>query len=228
MLHSTFYGNNFEKSDIDFLSVLKKNLDYTLKLYFIKFIVKAERDGVFPILLQPKSNIEEIQILSEQYFKKIDITFTNVRNQVKENRITTILGLNIPMINESIFKINSFSEEIKNQFFKLEDDFRNDSIEDEEEQKKKIQEFELKENKMYQNIKFEYERVELFQFILQRQKDNCLTQELFFLIKEDFYTIFIINKFKHKNIKHIKEFLHYIISLKFPQSEDLSDFLFFN
>ena len=80
---------------------------------------------------------------------------------------------------------------------------------------------------MYQNIKFEYERVELFKFI-QRQKDNCLTQELFFLIKEDFYTIFIINKFKHKNIKHIKEFLHYIISLKFPQNEDLSDFLFFN
>ena len=42
------------------------------------------------------------------------------------------------MINESIFKINSFSEEIKNQFFKLEDDFRNDSIEDEEEQKNKF------------------------------------------------------------------------------------------
>ena len=60
MLHSTFYGNNFKKSDIDFLSILKKNLDNTLKLYFIKFIVKTERDGVFPILLQPKSNIEEI------------------------------------------------------------------------------------------------------------------------------------------------------------------------
>ena len=60
MLHSTFYGNNFEKSDIDFLSIFKKNLDNTLKLYFIKFIVKTERDGVFPILLQPKSNIEEI------------------------------------------------------------------------------------------------------------------------------------------------------------------------
>ena len=103
MLHSTFYGNNFKKSDIYFLSIWKKILDYTLKLYFIKFIVKAERDGVFPILLQPKSNIEEIQILSEQYFKKIDVTFTNVRNQVKENRITTILGLNIPMIKESIF-----------------------------------------------------------------------------------------------------------------------------
>ena len=132
------------------------------------------------------------------------------------------------MIKESIFKLNSSSEEIKNKFFKLEDDFRNDSIEDEEKQKKQIREFELKENKMYQNIKFEYERVELFKFILQRQKDNCLTQELFFLIKEDFYTIFIINKFKHKNIKHIKEFLHYIISLKFPQSEDLSDFLFFS
>ena len=55
-----------------------------------------------------------------------------------------------------------------------------------------------------------------------------MTQELFFLIQEVVYTIFIINKFKHKNIKHIKEFLHYIISLKFPQSEDLSDFLFFS
>ncbi len=55
-----------------------------------------------------------------------------------------------------------------------------------------------------------------------------MTQELFFLIQEDFYIIFIINKFKHKNIKHIKEFLHYTISLKFPQSEDLSDFLFFS
>ena len=50
LLHSIFYGNNFEKSDIDFLSILKKNLDNTLKLYFIKFIVKTERDGVFPIL----------------------------------------------------------------------------------------------------------------------------------------------------------------------------------
>ena len=56
----------------------------------------------------------------------------------KINRITTILRLNIPMINESIFKLNRSSEENKNQFFKLEDDFRNDSIEDEEEQKNKF------------------------------------------------------------------------------------------
>ncbi len=55
-----------------------------------------------------------------------------------------------------------------------------------------------------------------------------MTQELFFLNQEGFYTIFIINKFKHKNIKYIKEFLYYIISLKFPQSEGLSDFLFFS
>ena len=44
--------------------ILKKsdiiNFKKTLKQYFIKFIVKTERDGVFPILLQPKSNIEEI------------------------------------------------------------------------------------------------------------------------------------------------------------------------
>ena len=40
------------------------------------------------------------------------------------------------MIKESIFKLKISSEEIKNQFFKLEDDFRNDSIEYEEEQKK--------------------------------------------------------------------------------------------
>ena len=56
----------------------------------------------------------------------------------KINRITTILRLNIPMINESFFKLNSFSEEIKNQLIKSDDDFRNDSIEDEEEQKNKF------------------------------------------------------------------------------------------
>jgi hypothetical protein len=60
LLHSIFYRNNFEKSDIWIFINFKKNLGYTLKLYFIKFIVKTERDGVFPILLQPKSNIEEI------------------------------------------------------------------------------------------------------------------------------------------------------------------------
>ena len=46
------------KNQILFIN-FKKNLGYTLKLYFIKFIIKTERDGVFPILLQPKSNIEE-------------------------------------------------------------------------------------------------------------------------------------------------------------------------
>ena len=56
----------------------------------------------------------------------------------KINRITTILGLNIPMINESIFKLNSSSEEIKNKFFKLEDDFRNDSKDEEEQKKQKF------------------------------------------------------------------------------------------
>jgi hypothetical protein len=54
LLYSTFYGNNFEKNDIDFISILTKNLDYTLKYYLIKFIVQSERDGVFPILLSKK------------------------------------------------------------------------------------------------------------------------------------------------------------------------------
>ena len=85
LLYSTFYGNNFEKYDIDFKSILRKNLDYILKLYLVKFIVKSERDGVFPILLSPRPDIEEIKILSDEYFKKIDVTFTNVRLQLKEN-----------------------------------------------------------------------------------------------------------------------------------------------
>ena len=56
---------------------------------------------------------------------------------------------------------------------------------------------------MFQKIKFECERVELFKFFIQRQNNNILNKEIFSLIQEDFYTIFIINKFKDKNISHI-------------------------
>ena len=228
LLYSTFYGNNFEKNDIDFISILTKNLDYTLKYYLIKFIVRSERDGVFPILLNTKINIEEIKILSEQYFKKIDISTTTIRTQIKENRVTTILGLNIPLISDAIFKLNLATEEIKNKYFILEDDFRNEEIEKIEEQNKASQELESKENKIYQNIKFECERLELFKFFIQRKNNNTLNNEIFSLIQDDFYTIYIINKFKHKNITHIKDFLNYIISLKFPQIDNINNFLFFS
>ena len=93
---------------------------------------------MFPILLSPRPDIEEIKILSDEYFKKIDVTFTNVRLQLKENRITTILGLNIPMISDSIFKLHKATEEIKINFSNLEDEFRNDYEEKEEEQKKEV------------------------------------------------------------------------------------------
>ncbi len=234
LLYSTFYGNNFEKNDIDFISILTKNLDYTLKYYLIKFIVKSERDGVFPILLSTNFDIEEIKILSEQYFNKIDISNVNIRTQIKENRVNTILGLNIPMIKDTIYKLNLSTEEIKNNFFMLEDDFRNEEIEEEdkekeiEKQNKAIQEIESKENKMYQNIKFECERIDLFKFVLERKNNNTLNNKIFSLIQDDFYTIYIINKFKHKNISHIKTFLNYIISLKLPQNENINDFLFFS
>ena len=165
---------------------------------------------------------------------KIDISNVNIRTQIKENRVNTILGLNIPMIKDTIYKLNLSTEEIKNNFFMLEDDFRNEEIEEEdkekeiEKQNKAIQEIESKENKMYQNIKFECERIDLFKFVLERKNNNTLNNKIFSLIQDDFYTIYIINKFKHKNISHIKTFLNYIISLKFPQIDDINDFLFFS
>ena len=108
-----------------------------------------------PILLSPRPDIEEIKILSDEYFKKIDVTFTNVRLQLKENWITTILRLNIPMISDSIFKLHIATEEIKINFSNPEDEFKNDWEEKEEEQKKEVELLELKENNMFQNIKFE-------------------------------------------------------------------------
>ena len=132
------------------------------------------------------------------------------------------------MISDSIFKLHIATEEIKINFSNLEDEFRNDYEEKEEEQKKEVELLELKENNMFQNIKFECERVELFKFFIQRQNNNILNKEIFSLIQEDFYTIFIINKFKNKNISHINQFLNYIISLKFPQNENSMNFLFFS
>ena len=108
----------------------------------------------------------------------------------------------------------------------IEDNFRNDEIEDIEENKA-IQEIKSKENKFYQDIKFEYERIDLFKFFIQRKKNNNLNNEIFSLIQEDFYTIYIINIFKHKKITHLKEFLNYIISLKFPRIDNLKSFIFF-
>ena len=158
---------------------------------------------MFPILLSPRPDIEEIKILSDEYFKKIDVTFTNVRLQLKENRITTILGLNITMISDSIFKLHKTTEEIKINISNLEDEFRNDYEEKEEKQKKEVELLELKENNIFQNIKFDCERVKLFKLIIQRQNNNILSKEIFSLIQEDIYTISIINKFKDNNISHI-------------------------
>ena len=71
-------------------------------------------------------------------------------------------------------------------------------------------------------------RIDLFKFVVERKNNNTLNNKIFSLIQDDFYTIYIINKFKHKNISHIKTFLNYIISLKFPQIDDINDFLFFS
>ena len=118
LLYSTFYSNNIDNNDCDFINILKKNLDYTLKCYLIKFILKSERDGVFPILLFTKSYIEEIKILLEEYFKKMDISFINFTSQTKENKVKSILGLNIPMIYDSICKLIIASKEIINEFYR--------------------------------------------------------------------------------------------------------------
>ena len=132
------------------------------------------------------------------------------------------------MISDSIFKLHKATEEIKINISNLEDEFRNDYEEKEEKQKKEVELLELKENNIFQNIKFDCERVKLFKLIIQRQNNNILSKEIFSLIQEDFYTIFIINKFKNKNISHINQFLNYIISLKFPQNGNSMDFLFFS
>ena len=59
------------------------------------------------------------------------------------------------MISDSIFKLHKATEEIKINFSNLEDEFRNDYEEKEEEQKKEVELLELKENNMFQKIKFE-------------------------------------------------------------------------
>ena len=107
------------------------------------------------------------------------------------------------MISDSIFKLHKTTEEIKINISNLEDEFRNDYEEKEEKQKKEVELLELKENNMFQNIKFECERVKLFKLFIQRQNNNILSKEIFSLIQEDIYTISIINKFKDNNISHI-------------------------
>ena len=226
-LYSIFYNNFFEKFDVDFLSILIRNLNYKQKEYFIKFIVKTERDGVFPILLSPKSKVEEIVHLSEEYLKTLNVSSTFIKLKIKENYINSILGLNIPLINVSINKLYKNTEELQNNFYSLEDEFRNDYIDEIEEQNKAIKDFEFKKNKIYQKIKIEFERIELFKYFTERKNENILSKDIYIFLQEDFYTIFIVNKIKHKNISHLIEFLNYIISLKFPQDETIEDFSYF-
>ena len=59
------------------------------------------------------------------------------------------------MISDSIFKLHIATEEIKINFSNPEDEFKNDWEEKEEEQKKEVELLELKENNMFQKIKFE-------------------------------------------------------------------------
>ena len=218
-LYSIFYdnNNNFDKNDIDFFSIFKNFLRYNLKIYFIKFVIKAERDIVFPIFFTPKLGFQEINILLEKYIQEMDISKINIHNKPKGNRIITIQGLLFPMIKKTFDRFLQEIEKIKKKYFILEDNLRYDEIETEE--KKYKEKKEIDEKEIYENVKNECEQFELFKFLNERKNQKKLSENIFNYIQNDFYLILLVNKFKNKNLLNLRIFLNYLIKLKFPKNE---------
>ena len=116
-IYSIFYDNNFDENDIDFFSIFQKFLIDKLKKYFLKFVIKAERDNIFPIFLSPNPSFPEISILLDAYIKKMDIFKLNAINKPKGNKIITFHGLFIPMIKKTFDRFLDEIEKKKNILF---------------------------------------------------------------------------------------------------------------
>ena len=218
-LYSIFYEYTFDKNDIDFFSIFQNFLIEKLQNYFIKFVVKAERDTIFPIFLSPKSHFKEINILLDEYIKKMDVSKINIYNIPQGNRIITFHGLSIPMIKKTFDRFLQEIEIIKTKYFILEDRLRYDEIEENKENyfKEKI---ESDEKEIYKNVENQCKNFELFKFLIEREKQNILSKNIYNQIQNDFYFIFLANKFKNKNLSKLSRFLDCLIKLKFPSEND--------
>ena len=170
-IYSIFYDNNFDENDIDFFSIFQKFLIDKLKKYFLKFVIKAERDNIFPIFLSPNPSFPEISILLDAYIKKMDIFKLNAINKPKGNKIITFHGLFIPMIKKTFDRFLDEIEKIKKKYFILEDNFSYDDI---NENKRNYYKEKIKndEDIIYKNVKNECEKCELFKFLIEWEKQK--------------------------------------------------------
>ena len=58
------------------------------------------------------------------------------------------------------------------------------------------------------------------------RKTKKLSESIYNQILNDFYLIFLANKFQNKNLLNLRRFLDYLIELKFPNENESRDLLF--
>ena len=58
------------------------------------------------------------------------------------------------------------------------------------------------------------------------RKTKKLSESIYNQILNDFYLIFLANKFQNKNLLNLRRFLDYLIQLKFPNENESRDLLF--
>ena len=58
------------------------------------------------------------------------------------------------------------------------------------------------------------------------RKTKKLSESIYNQILNDFYLIFLANKFQNKNLLNLRRFLDYLIQLKFPNKNESRDLLF--
>ena len=224
--------NIIKKNDIDIISVIEQYLInlYNTKLNILFFI--AENDQFFSSYLSNEEEKEKLEnntrITTEKlYFENLNLNDDRIRlvEKPRSNKIDIILGLKLPGIKPILEKIIIYTREnIINKYWLNENNLRN--YYENEEIKAEIEKYNNKCKRLNDYI---IHLMNNEKFIIQIIKENQdKTNELYNLIMNDYYMIFVYNNLRDKksiikNEKNIinmdyiddcKNLLDYMINLR--------------
>jgi len=205
----------FKDNFIDFYKIIK---DYFPNFYISKLALiffKAENDQIFSVILSNENanelwknenkskNLNIIEKIVISYFNSFSFDEGKIKlvMQARTNKIDIILGINIPGIKTSLDRIlKSINENIVKKYRKNEDALRM-YLEEKEIEEAKENYFKVLKDLDSSVINLINREEYLINIINNNQAEN---DQLYNLIIEDYYTIFLNNSFKKGNDKKNK------------------------
>ena len=232
--------DRIRSNDKDIIGIINENLSHKYTDYLAQFYFKAEKDNFFATILSieeekkmsssTNENLTKIQEgIKQSYFQEFKIQSKNkIVKKSGQNLINIYLGLKIPKIVTTLKEIINFiKEEIESKYIKNENNLRKDN-----EGNKNKNNYENQLNGFNEAL---YNEIKKKPFLQKMNKENEQNKEneIFSIFLEDYYTFFIFENVKNlrekKNnekssksasINDVKNFLKYIVDLKYKNNEE--------